>query len=674
MTDCTDRFREIRRESNRVLDEDLEALERRPERDRIRQYNDLRRLEERFRSEFLADCPDFLTDSERDRVRGEIRLGRLLLAASFYADGDLPAAMAGDWSDVELQAVVDFDRYRAFDSLSDEQIERRIRRMDGEVYELVAEYTSTQLATVETLLDHPDVQQDVLERLLARYEDRRERIREGFFTYVETHGLEHTVAAIEDAVRAVAQSSSTRASVRAEVDATLSKSTSAGADAERAHEDAIERLTAGVERVERLQSRLEDRMDELERAREAATEADGSVAGETVELVEGELAELRAERDRLDVAGEQLDRERSRVAAAADRLDRRREAVSGRTDADGGIDGTNVVPAPVARLYELDYLGRFDIAMEEVPQVHTPDGDVRIPDGYWNGPGASFRQSERPRVASLLADACGETADDGGETADDGGETADDGGEGADARGENAPDARSDASADAGTVPSPTVGRRAVDADPERDPDRYPQAGRSRYEIRESRHLGLHSTTTMAVEAVVHADLESYVTRGFDDAPADLDAFLGYVNDAVARAERRGHAYLLAVASPTGWTDRVRDHVAESRTRVGSDVALVLVDLRSGEVVHDESDPLADENVALFEPPTDDERIAEVVETVRREYVDDVGTDSVRVERVADDHGYQPHLVTEAFHELEADGAGELLYVDDLGLCLECGL
>lgn len=212
---CARRFQDLVRDRDVVLEEDLAALKRQSERGRIERYNTIKSDEATFQSAFTGDCREFLTQSERNRARGEFRLARLLIAASFYDDDEnqFPPSMADDFANAALEAVVDFERFKRFDALSTNQIEEHIRRMDGEVYELVVEYTSTQLATVEELLEEPDVQQDLIERLLTRYEERREKIRQGFFTYVETHGLEHMVAEIEAAVEAVANASDTRETI-----------------------------------------------------------------------------------------------------------------------------------------------------------------------------------------------------------------------------------------------------------------------------------------------------------------------------------------------------------------------------------------------------------------------------------------------------------------------------
>ncbi|ERH10395.1 MAG: hypothetical protein J07HX64_02169 [halophilic archaeon J07HX64] len=375
MSNCADRFQDLTTPVDIVLDEDLAALRRMPERSRIEQYNELKSNESEFvRGSFRRNCSDFLTDTERGRVRGDFRLARLLVAASFYSErGDVPAAMADDFIERELEAVVEFDRYRQFDALSESQIEEKIRRMDGEVYELVEEYTSTQLANLDELLEHPDVQQDLMERLVDRYDDRREKIRQGFFVYVEAHGLEHMVEAIESAVEAVNDASAEREQVREELREEveeairgreggtlltrqeleselqgLRQELSGGGDADHLRSelgqlrDRIEELSAQqesaetematrIDRTAQLEERLESKIDDLEATRERAVADATEEAGQkAAALVENELDQLQEQRDQLRTELDRLEREREEIAATRDSLDEKQESSTSR--------------------------------------------------------------------------------------------------------------------------------------------------------------------------------------------------------------------------------------------------------------------------------------------------------------------------------------------------------
>jgi hypothetical protein len=664
MTQCRDRFEELVHGQEIVLDEDVASLKRMSERSRIERYNELKTEEEEFQWQFSRECPEFLTDSEADRVRSKFRLARLLIASSFYDDGSVPAAMAEDFVTAELQAVVDFERYKQFDALSEQQIEEKIHRMEGEVYELVTEYTSTQIADVDELLENPDVQQDVMRRLLSRYEQRREKVRQGFFRYVEAHGLEHMVESIETAVSAVVEASDERQRVREELRsgaddrsgtaservrrqqqkleselesletqvlsgtldpdafvADLDELDARTGDVVGTQEEALTELDQQIDRTAGLEGRIETKIEHLQQARERALAADREPARqEAAALVENELSKLREERTELQDEIRRLKGEREEIEAARDRLERRQETLETRVEAvetsvetdTTGIEGEAAVTATVARLLEMDYLGRFDITMTEANEIEMGDAAFEPPADYWDG--RSERRSSRARLGRLL---------DSGE-----------------------------------------------------NPNRYPTNGAARYEITESRYLGLSRDTRMIIEAQVYSHLEAYATNEFDARPADLDDLLSVVNEAVYEAESEDLTYLLGVASPTGWTDRVRQQIQDeefARTRFSQHVSLCLIDLQAGAVVYDESDLVAAENASLFEPPVDAERIRGCVETIRTEYVDAPLEQTVLLRDVAAEHDYDSHVVKRAFNRLEHDGVGEQFFVDDLGLTLEVG-
>jgi len=662
MTDCQNRLNELTYTADRVLNEDLAALKRMPDRTRIERYNGIKADEEELTWEFGEECPDFLTDAETARVRGELRLARLLLAASFHAEGDLPAAMADEFVESELQAVVDFDRYKQFDALDDEQIERRIRRMEGEVYELVREYTSTQIANVDELIDSPDVQQDVIKRLLVRYDDRRERIRRGFFTYVETHGMEHMVKSIKTAVEAVADAKAEREHVQSALRQELQELEESVQNELRAQrrtveselreverdlagetidieeiqieldsvggldDGSLEQFRDAIEHTRELESALDERIEELEATRETAAEsARNGVQEETREMVQAERERLEEQRSELRAEVARLRQEREQLESTHERLETRQDDLESRVEelrrsadpTEGtGIDGSDVVTAATARLFEMDYIGRFDTSMHEVETLELPDGIFNVPDGYWDG--RSRRQSAAPRMIQLLEEA-----------------------------------GRSDDRVDT-----------------------YPANPATRYEVTEGRYLGLSESTEVLIEATVCSDLEAYADTGFDATPADVDDLLEVVNDAVRTAELNDAPYLLGIASPTGWTDRVERRIADddiARTTYSRLVSVCLVDLQDGRVIYDQSDSLVSNNVELFERAVGAERAEKCADAVRRDYVNPPGRETVGLDEVCDEQEFKRHVVKRAFERLESGGEAEQFYVDEDGLAIDVG-
>ncbi|QSG08484.1 coiled-coil domain-containing protein [Halapricum desulfuricans] len=716
MTTFTDRFDELTHEMEVLLDEDLASIQKMPEQTRLERYNSLKSDEEEFVWEFAKEF-DQLTGSEREDVRAKFRLARLLIAASFYEEGSLPRAMRDDFVETELQAVVDFERYKRFDVLTEEEIEAKIRRMDGEVYELVTEYTSTQIANMDELMDEPDVQSDVMRKLLDRYQERCEKIRQGFFVYVETHGLEHMVESIEAAVQAVSESADEREAIQAELREeiqSLSESleadfrqqqrtfeaqlqqveheiTSQTVDSEQLQSELqrleqqgdslteqqevlLEEFGERIERTSTLETRLSTKIEQLEEVqRQTREEVRKAAREETTAVVEEELAALREQREQLQAEIDTLERERESIEVARERLgekqqrlstevdglaeqratiedttekldeteaelaeqtdrladerdeladtrdqlkDRQRDLKSEVEDAQQSLSaGDNTLPdraisTSMARLLEMDYVGRFDTSMHDAESVVTTDGTVEIPDGYWAD--RSEHLNDQVRLDQLL--------------------------------------------------------------DADGTPEKYPLDRRARYFVTGSGLLGLRSRRKMVIEAAIKSNLEAHATNGFDAAPRDLDDLLNVVNDAVYEAQQNDYHYLLGVASPTGWTDRVIRQVEGgnvARSRYSRHLSLVLVDLQHGDIYYDDSDEIASENSDLYEIPVTAERVDKAVDVIRSNYIEEVGIDSVLLEEVVEEQGFDVRETKEAFDRLAESGVGEQLHIDEYGLALD---
>jgi|APHM01.1.fsa_nt_gi hypothetical protein len=655
MTDCQSYLTELTYTAQQILDEDLAALGRMPERARIERYNDIKANEQELIYEYGRDCPDFLTASEEDRVRGDCRLARLLIAASFYADATVPQSLDNDFIEAELQAVVDFDRYKQFDILDQEQINKQIRRMEGEVYELVQEYTSTQIGDMDQLIQNPNVQQDVIERLVERYEDRHERIRQGFFTYVEAHGLEHMVEQIESAVEAVADATETREQVttdvtkevkrlsesigdeylqrKSQIDAELRdiEAELAGGTAEATElkdrldsteelgSVPVDELDAGIERVQELTDKLNETRQALETARKESSRAERpATRKEATQMLDAELERIDNKRNELYEQVNQLQRGREEMTASRDRVQRRQAELERRIDnlntsaGDiNGIRGENVVTASTAALFEMDYIGRFDTSIREADCITLPEREFTVPEGYWSS--RNVRQNQEPQMKSLLDDK------------------------------------------------------------EEEDVGAYPTNQTSRYEVTKSAYMGLSRTRELVIHASVYSHLEAYATNGFDGLPTGLDDVLDIVGEIVREAERQQVHHIVGIASPTGWTDRVHEHVDDTefaRTHYSQYVSVCFVDLRDGSLIYNKSDPLLTDNIELFERAISAEKLHKCVSIVRNEYLDSLGRDTVFAEEITTDHDFESHIVKRAFDRLESTDAAEQLYIEEDGLAL----
>jgi predicted nucleic acid-binding Zn-ribbon protein len=586
----------------------------------------------------------------------------------------------------ELEYVARFDQFRIFDSVDDEDIERRIRDKDDRLYELVSD-------EVEALVDDrreflaigSNVRGGLMSYFTSEHDERMQKIRQAVSLYIEHHGLVNTVSEIEGAVDAANEAAATRAEVEAAIESEfeqlsgqlqgslrqqeqalraemervataaregndgnggseemareLSKIREQLDDLDETRATELNELSDRATELRQLQRRLETELEELEQAREQASEATIEAVREgATRVVDEELETLQERRSQLAAELDRLERERERLEATGDRLDGEFSSLSSRVedvehdvaDVSGTIEdvaaavavgddrtGDHQVPAPLARAWEFDYVGRVDTSVRNRTTVALPGGDAfDIPEGYWLDDDRAEITDERETMAREL--------------------------------------------------------EKVTDPDPP-SVDAYPVRRRARYRFAESGGLLSGGTTRLVVEARCVSHLHAYARNGWDAAPAGLTDLLEEVDRALHDVTTTDVPHVVALASPTGWTDRVREKLLDeeyARTQFDRRLGVCLVDLRTGELIYDGADELVAANIGLFERPVDEERVDECEETLREEYVEDPLEDYVELTAFAREFGYEPHVVDRAFDRLVEAGEGVKRY-QSIGLVLD---
>ncbi|WP_161596595.1 coiled-coil domain-containing protein [Salinigranum halophilum] len=659
--DCLEHLEKLRRPEKTVLDQyrDLASLSAVGERRRREMHNKLKANKQELIDEFIFECPKTLEGDQQDVVRSRFELARLMIVASFAWTGDgididqIPVDLQGEFPDMAIETVGEFERYKQFSELDEDQINRRIRRLEGEVYELVKEYTSTQLSDLDDLLESSDVPGDIMRRLSERYDDRLEKMRQGFYMYVEEQGMVQMIGAIEDAMETVSEAQETSAKVdqelaakidhlseqlsrgferqeqqrRRELQAVERELASSSPDLEaidrkleslnvgtnESHNQALKKLQRAIAETESLREDLESNLDKLHEVREdSGSTGTDELASQVASIVDSEVAELETQREEVSAEIERLQQERTRLEASREHVQQRQQELQERineiessvSDDEGGLDGESVVTPTVARLLEMDYIGRFETSVHEARSIRLREEARKIPEGYWES--RSERRNERPRLAEFLNES--------------------------------------------------------------QNPEQFPVNTSARFTIDSSGFLGLGGSAEMVLEAAVCSDLEALATNGFDASPATLDDLLEHVNQSVYEAEMTEVDILLGIASPTGWSDSVREQIMQgelARTKYSRRLSIVLVDARTGELTYDASDPVASENARLFELPIDEELLADCEAAVEGRF-DTAGfaSEGVILDTVVEEDGYSPHIVKRTFDRLSARPEYEQQYVD----------
>jgi hypothetical protein len=153
---------------------------------------------------------------------------------------------------------------------------------------------------------------------------------------------------------------------------------------ERPDGQALEELGTAIDRAGELAARLADQHDRLKTAHDGAQGTDDENGEAMAGIVEAERGRVARSRRELDRAIDRLEGERERLESTDERLADQHERLEAQLAARlrggdpvvpagaAGIDGAAVVTASTARLFELDYLGRFDTTMHETDPRELP--------------------------------------------------------------------------------------------------------------------------------------------------------------------------------------------------------------------------------------------------------------------------------------------------------------
>jgi hypothetical protein len=562
----------------------------------------------------------------QQEVKRRFAGAQLFLAAADYKDRGSDSLLAEEYEVETLELLLDYAQYRSFTALSEDRLKDRITDHDDRLYGLVREELVSQESDLKRIRRSQDneLTKREIEFLDDCYRERREKLDEAVAMYVRERGVSEVLDDIERAAVAASDAADERRAVQEQLEAELERfETQVRSSLREQHQllrsrlDALERdeevaalreevrelldehetrdeaLADHLDQVESLAADLDEQLAELESLR-----AEAPPESEVATLVEAELERLEEERSAIAAEIERSQRERDRLAAEVEEL---REAE--RPDATAKPDEGDAafVPATVARVAELHFVGAFREALSETRTVRLPSGEqFDIPEGYWTDRYVTADDADRLREL-LPADA---------------------------------------------------------------DPETYPVNKRSRHTVTVPKYLGLSLSDPLVIEARSVTHLETHATVGGDRRPADLSDLLRAVDELVEETEGYGNetTYLVGLGSPTGWTDRAAAALDDEGVRLGDQVRVCLVDLAAGRLHYDRDDPLLAAHEHLFEGTLERERVADCARAIRERYRGSV--EGVRLETITSDLEYEPHIVKRAFDRLEDDGVGTQFETD----------
>ena len=366
-------------------------------------------------------------------------------------------------------------------------------------------------------------------------------------------------------------------------------------------------LRESQSQVENQLRDLRDKQDSIEEEIAVIEDSQKQAPREEIEaVVNNELDELITQRDKLDAIIDRFERERSKLEAEVDALKESPTPPAPITDDGAEVEGTEVIPASVARLYEQDFIAHIERSLRDAAELYIPnEGSVTIEEGYWDSEPRSDRGSYQGNIISELPD--------------------------------------------------------------DESHRRYPERPWVRYATIESTgFLGRDEDVTLVIEGLTTTRLKTYANHGSDWAPTTLPELHEVVGEAMDRSlyrQQDSAHHLLVVGSPTGWTERVQEEI-ESGSLFDADISICLVDLQSDEPCFNKRDKVVTNNQWLVRHELPLETIKRCSKRIDEKYISDPTCERVLFETVVSELDFSPHIIKRAFDYLEEQGVGMQIETD----------
>ena len=620
------------------------------EEERVELWNNI----EKARKFFEANDACGADSSLAKDIESRIALSRLKVATSLDETGSYPN-ITKKFNETELGLFRILEEFVFFDDYTIDEIKDRIGRHEGKVYEVVKKYAEKMDIHRDNIFENSEIKPGIRIAIKRVMEDRTDKIQAGVIEYIKQNpgGIVRTVNEMESAIQKVLESEQNRMEITKEVQDKIDRlereleETKGLASRKNELEDELldmekqlmqkdlkaDQFKNRIETLENektsiansyssmdrlLESRIrevEDKRKELESKETEMQNLKGSLKNqleaENNLILQGELEKIEQMKKDLESQVSAIEREKQALKFQKEEIDDKfnliKEAI------EGGGSGNRFVPKDLAKLYEMDYIGRFDMKMNELPRDFTNPIDGK-------------RHSVK-------------------------------------AWGEN--HTKLDQKYDIYNMFKNQMSVSEVET-------QLPLNVRSRYEINERRFkfFGKKEPQTI-IEAMVFNHWKEYAKNGFDTRPvllSELNSVLVYL---INNAEKGQYFHVIAIASPTGWDERIRTYIKSedfARNFVSRYISLCLVDNETGELIYNSVDKRITEFVSLFEPEFDLEKVNRCKAHIKKEHEYD---DYIVFEDIIKETEFEMGIVKKAFYELENEKYGKVIFVNDVGLVLD---
>ena len=619
-----------------VLQEDLESLRRTySEEERVEFWNLVRSGYKRF----MLRCSTRMPRDMARLVRARYRLAQLLLAASFKLNGEGQDSIVSMFRPEEYQLLLDFEEFKIFDHIDVDTIVEFIKRREGKVYELVKKYYEKQYNTLEQRWG--PLIGDLVKAIEDRYRARRRKIEAAVIEYVKRYGLVETVSEIEEAVKKVLEAGEFRRRI----------------------EEELRRKILEEYRVEELREKLALLEEERGKLLEALERVEDAASQRSMELraLVAELEEARREKNRLmnmynevssrlAMVEKELREAREKLREKEEELQRAMERYRGSKGAVEALSAEaetlrNTVAKLSAELEEyrrmLEAVNSHKTVLEE--RLREVEAALR---GEVEGrlvtaeEAVALAESYLRRVAYKASPPRGSVT---------------------------IYDPRREGAVRISGWDEVSLGSRSEKGSP---------GTRSLVLVRKKGVL--FRKRDIVVEVVVKLHEDAYASKGYDTKPVTLAEVVEIVEDRASEADAGGYYLVLAIASPTGFTEKAIEYVANSesyRAFASRNTTLYLVDPVTGKTYMNMAMEASRRNSYLVEPELPEEALKRVIDYVLSEdaitHAMSMGPSSAMLlsHEVAKATGVKdPATIRIAFERLQENGWGKVIYVEEKDL------
>ncbi|MEA2074809.1 MAG: hypothetical protein U9O85_03630 [Euryarchaeota archaeon] len=623
---------------------DLEQLKRLPEYRRRQWWDEVLRIEEEYYGRF------YLEGGTNEFLEANIAMAKLKLVVPFLDNGE--RSPEHGFKEDEMAFMRGFDELAVIGRLSVNELVDYFKRVRGKEQGLVKiafDAVNKGYNVTDEIVRRSDIPGDLANAFKRVYGERVKKMEETARGYIEKYGLpaveEDISSILEESVRArekiierinqrlsgLAASLKDRGGVRAEKDRlegtlrglernNITKEaeevdlSSKFRDFEAAKSDAWMRyeklestLVESIEEIVIRRKALDARESEL---KEAAERQRAELKDTARQAFEDELRNINTLREELGKKEKELKSERTGLEYEKGELEERSAKLKAILE---GGEVKRFVTSDVAKIHEMNYIGRFEIKMNELPKrIYDPIEGKERKISSWS---YHYKFDDADKILSTLK------------------------------------------------------------VDYEEVLEKLPLNLRSRYVIEEKRYkLFGEKETRVLVEAAVLGHLLDYGDNGFDTRSVTLSELLSMLTGYIDSAELGNYFHVLGIASVTGFDEKVFEHLNSEefhKNFVNRYVSLCLTDLETGEMFYNESDERIKAYIDLFKPVFDEERIRAIRDYVveRLELKDFAVLDRV-VEEATDGGEEGKRLVKKVFYDLDKEGKGVVRYDKEFGVVI----